>query len=133
MYRSTNSPLISPFEQAEATHKDVVIASLKKELHELRDLETDFVRLNDEIAALESKYALLLDEKDRNEKEHRVKMDINKKTILDMRADIDSLKLQIHKASVEVEDTLRENTTLKRMCDNRATEISSLMASNREL
>lgn len=71
MYRSINSPLISPFEQAEATHKDVVIASLKKELHELRDLETDFVRLNDEIMALESKYALLLDEKDRNEKEHR--------------------------------------------------------------
>jgi hypothetical protein len=50
-----------------------VIASLKKELHDLRDLETDFVRLNDEIAALESKYALLLDEKDRNEKEHRYK------------------------------------------------------------
>lgn len=63
----------------------------------------------------------------------RAKMDINKKTILDMRADIDSLKLQIHKASVEVEDTMRENSTLKRMCDNRATEISSLMASNREL
>lgn len=123
--------MVSPYEQAEATHKDVVIASLKKELHELRDLETDFVRLNDEIAALESKYALLLDEKDRNEKEHRTKMDINKKTILDMRADIDALKLQIHKASVEVEDTLRENSTLKRMCDNRATEISSLMASNR--
>jgi hypothetical protein len=51
----------------------VVIASLKRELHELRDLETDFVRLNDDIAALESKYALLLDEKDRNEKEHRYK------------------------------------------------------------
>lgn len=63
----------------------------------------------------------------------RAKMDINKKTILDMRADIDSLKLQIHKASVEVEDTMRENSTLKRMCDNRATEISSLMASKREL
>lgn len=140
MYRSINSPLISPFEQAEATHKDVVIASLKKELHELRDLETDFVRLNDEIMALESKYALLLDEKDRNEKEHRyygqwfrTKMDINKKTILDMRADVDSLKVQIHKASVEIEDTIRENTTLKRMCDNRATEISALMAGNREL
>jgi hypothetical protein len=29
------------------------------------------MRLNDEIAVLESKYALLLDEKDRNEKEHR--------------------------------------------------------------
>lgn len=30
-------------------------------------------------------------------------MDINKKTILDMRADVDSLKVQIHKATVEVE------------------------------
>lgn len=60
-------------------------------------------------------------------------MDINKKTILDMRADVDSLKVQIHKATVEVEETLRENTTLKRMCDNRATEISALMAGNREL
>jgi hypothetical protein len=29
-------------------------------------------------------------------------MDINKKTIMDMRADVDGLKIQIHKATVEV-------------------------------
>jgi hypothetical protein len=34
-------------------------------------------------------------------------MDINKKTIMDMRTDVDSLKIQIHKATVEVEDIIR--------------------------
>lgn len=46
---------------------------------------------------------------------------------------MDSLKLQIHKASVQIDDTVRENSTLKRMCDNRETEIASLMTSNREI
>ena len=49
--------------QVESSHKDIVIASLKKELFELKDLEHDFLRLNDEVANIESKYSLLLDEK----------------------------------------------------------------------
>jgi hypothetical protein len=48
-----------------------VISSLKKELFELKDLEHDFLRLNDEIANIESKYSLLLDEKERAENEHK--------------------------------------------------------------
>ncbi len=38
MYRNPTTPLISNFEQAEATHKDAIISSLKKELNDLRDL-----------------------------------------------------------------------------------------------
>jgi len=37
-------------DQVESSHKDTVIASLKKELFELKDLEHDFLRLNDEVA-----------------------------------------------------------------------------------
>jgi hypothetical protein len=37
-------------DQVESAHKDTVIASLKKELFELKDLEHDFLRLNDEVA-----------------------------------------------------------------------------------
>jgi hypothetical protein len=58
-------------EQSESQHKDAVISSLKKELFELKDLEHDFLRLNDEIANIESKYSLLLDEKERAENEHK--------------------------------------------------------------
>jgi hypothetical protein len=54
-------------DQVESAHKDTVIASLKKELFELKDLEHDFLRLNDEVANIETKYALLLDEKERAE------------------------------------------------------------------
>jgi hypothetical protein len=72
-------------DQVESAHKDTVIASLKKELFELKDLEHDFLRLNDEVANIESKYALLLDEKERAENEHKIKIDINKKNITDMR------------------------------------------------
>jgi len=39
--------------------------------------------------------------------------------LTDLRNDVDSLKMHIHKVSVQIDDTVRENTTLKRMCDNR--------------
>lgn len=110
-----------------------MISSLKKELFELKDLEHDFLRLNDEIANIESKYSLLLDEKERAENEHKIKTDINKKAITDLRSEIDNLKIQIHKVNLQIEDTLRENNTLKRMCENRETEITSLVTANREL
>lgn len=41
--------------------------------------------------------------------------------------------MQIHKVSVQIDDTVRENSTLKRMCENRENEINALMASNREI
>lgn len=58
-------------DQTESAHKDAVITALKKELFELKDLEHDFLRLNDEVANIESKYSLLLDEKERTENEHK--------------------------------------------------------------
>lgn len=60
-------------------------------------------------------------------------MDINKKAIADMRADIDALKVQIHRTTSQAEETLRENTTLKRMIENRNGEINGLIAKNTEL
>lgn len=54
--------------QAENEQKDVLISSLKQDLYELRQLESDFHRLNELIINLEGKYSLLLDEKDRSEK-----------------------------------------------------------------
>ncbi len=60
-------------------------------------------------------------------------MEINKKNISELRNEIDNLKIQIHKVSVQIDDTIRENATLKRMCDNRENEIESLMSSNREI
>lgn len=60
-------------------------------------------------------------------------MDINKKAIGDLRTEIDSLKMQIQKVNSQVEETQRENNTLKRMCDNREFEIASLVNSNNEL
>lgn len=58
---------------------------------------------------------------------------MSKKNLNELRSDVDTLKMQIHKVTVQIDDTVRENTTLKRMCDNREAEISSLMQSNREI
>ena len=69
MYRNLNGT--GMLDHTESTHKDAVITSLKKELFELKDLEHDFLRLNDEVANIESKYSLLLDEKERTENEHK--------------------------------------------------------------
>jgi hypothetical protein len=41
--------------------------------------------------------------------------------------------MQIHKCSVQIEDNLRECAGLKRACDNRESEIASLIANNRDL
>lgn len=62
-----------------------------------------------------------------------MKLEISKKNLNELRNDVDNLKMQIHKVSVQIDDTVRENTTLKRMCDNREAEIAALMASNREI
>jgi hypothetical protein len=48
-----------------------------------------------------------------------------------MRSEVDNLKMSIHKVTVQIDDTVRENSTLKRMCENREGEIASMMASNR--
>lgn len=69
MFRNLNGT--GMLDHSESGHKDVVITSLKKELFELKDLEHDFLRLNDEVANIESKYSLLLDEKERTENEHK--------------------------------------------------------------
>lgn len=60
-------------------------------------------------------------------------MEISKKNLNQLRNDVDGLKMQIHKVSVQIDDTVRENSTLKRMCDNREAEIAALMTSNREI
>jgi hypothetical protein len=49
--------------QVENDQKDILINHLKNELYELRQLEADFLKLNDLIVSLEDKYSLLLDEK----------------------------------------------------------------------
>jgi hypothetical protein len=51
----------------------------------------------------------------------------------DLRTDVDALKMQIHQVNVQIDETVRENSTLKRMCDNREAEMSALLAANREL
>jgi len=45
MYRNLTATGL--LDHTESTHKDAAITSLKKELFELKDLEHDFLRLND--------------------------------------------------------------------------------------
>ncbi len=56
----------------------------------------------------------------------RVKTDIDRNTILDLKEEIDALKVNVQKATVHIEDLLRDNTAMKRMCDARSTEIQNL-------
>lgn len=50
-----------------------------------------------------------------------------------MRAQIDNLRINIQRISVEIEEALRENTALKRMSDARANEIQVIINDNRDL
>lgn len=75
---------------------------------------------------LEEKYSLLLDEKERSEKEQRVKSDIDKNSIIDLKEEIEILRTQLQKANIEIEELMRENTGMKRMADSRAAEIQNI-------
>ena len=61
-------------EQFESSQKDSVISSLKKELYELKDVQSDVLRLNDDVLNIESKNAMLEGEKQRVENEHKYKL-----------------------------------------------------------
>lgn len=63
----------------------------------------------------------------------RFKADINRKNVSDLRCEADSLKMQIHKCSVSIEDVLRESAGLKRAVDNRGNEIAGLMSASQQL
>lgn len=49
----------------------------------------------------------------------RIKLDIGRKSIVELRSETDNLKMQIHKASVAMEEVLRDITGLKRSCESR--------------
>ena len=51
----------SNLEHTENMQKDVLIASLKKELYELRDKEHEFIPLENEVTNIETKYDMLHD------------------------------------------------------------------------
>ncbi len=55
-----------------------------------------------------------------------MKSDIDRNTILDLKEEIDVLRMNVQKASIHIEDLLRDNTAMKRMCDARGTEIQNL-------
>lgn len=57
--------------QGECEQKDVLIGQLKGEIQELRQLEGDYFRLNELISQLEGKYALLLADRERADKDQR--------------------------------------------------------------
>ena len=61
-----------------------------------------------------------MDEKERSEKEQRVKTDIDKNSIIELKEEIDILKVQLQKAHIHIEELMRENSGMKRMSDARA-------------
>jgi hypothetical protein len=50
----------------------------------------------------------------------RLKADIDKKNIIDLRTEIDQLRVQLQKANLLIEELLRSNTNLKRQTDTRS-------------
>lgn len=68
----------------------------------------------------------MMDEKERSEKEYRVKSEIDKNSIIELKEDIQALKVQLQKAHIHIEELMRENSGMKRMSDARAAEIQNI-------
>ena len=60
-------------------------------------------------------------------------MEINRKNILELRTEADSLRMHSHKAAVQIEEALRDIASLKRTCETRQTEIAALVAAGQEM
>ena len=58
-------------------------------------------------------------ERERAEKEQKTKTEGDRRSILDLRGAIDELRVQLQRCNLVIEDLLRENTGLKKQCDNR--------------
>ena len=58
-------------------------------------------------------------ERERAEKEQKTKTEGDRRSILDLRGTIDELRVQLQRCNLVIEDLLRENTGLKKQCDNR--------------
>lgn len=56
----------------------------------------------------------------------RIKSDIDKNSIIDLKEEIDTLRVNLQKANMEIEELLRENTGMKRMSDARGSEIQNI-------
>lgn len=56
----------------------------------------------------------------------RFKSDLDKNSILELREDIDDIRVQLQKANLEIEELIRENTGVKRGCDARNGEVQAL-------
>lgn len=61
------------------------------------------------------------------------KLEINKKNLTDLKADVASIKNQIDVVSIQVSNATKDNATLKKICDNREAEITSLNIALNEL
>lgn len=46
--------------------------------------------------------------------------------MIDLKEEIDSLRIQLQKANMEIEELIRQNTGMKRMSDTRAGEIQNI-------
>ena len=56
----------------------------------------------------------------------RIKSDLDKNSIIDLKEEIDALRIHVQRANMEIEELLRENTGMKRMSDTRASEIQNI-------
>jgi chromosome segregation ATPase len=112
--------------QVESDQKDVIISQLKAELFELKQNHKNYQEINTHLTNLEHRHNLLLDEKNRNEREFRARHEANQATILALKGEIDTLKGQLATENLSLNDLKSENYELAEIVDNRSREIKRL-------
>ena len=93
----------------------------------------EFLHLNNQIGLLEERYSLLMEERDRAEREQRAKSDLDRTAIVEIKTEIDTLRAHLQRMAIDIEESLRENSAMKRMCEARANEIQTLLGEQRDL
>jgi hypothetical protein len=103
--------------------KDLAISNLRAEVFELKRAEKGHRLVDLQINELQTHLALLHDEKERTEKEQKLRLNEDSHAILELRKEIDLVKAEIERTALLNQDKANSVLKMRKMSEARANEI----------
>jgi len=107
---------------AESGNRELLISQLRAEILEVKQNEREYFDLSAQLKKLESRYAVLQEDKARGEADFKTRNTINFDTIANLRTDVDTLKATINDTKIEIQELRVENQSAKEAADQKTHE-----------
>ena len=103
--------------RVEPESKDTLILRLKNDLYDLRQFEKEYINLTAQVENLEGKYELLIEERERDERDQSMKTAINSSLIQDLKLDVETMNKKADLVNSETEEGVKTNNALNKMTE----------------